>query len=300
MSTPRAAADDAQAPSTTLWFNGAVAFVLAGIVAITLHELARFLTAIALQSRATLYPSYIEFDITQTQTLILTSTAAAVTSLVTGLALIFAARIWGAGITRLFVTWLGFISVQLVFSSLLLAPITGAGDAATLLFWFGAPESLYWIGFVVGAAGTVLLARLFATRVTAYADGSVSSMRSLGIGSWAAGTGVLVFVYALTFTFTTRSHPIEMVSDTLIGVAASGIFAPLFYPFKGTVRIVNEFLRFRRPTAALLCLVAVGLVLVFVLNNGVEFSPESTGSSAATGATAGTVATAPDAAGSTR
>lgn len=217
-----------------------------------------------------------QFDITQTQTLILTSSVAAFTSLATGFALIVAARIWGAGIARLFVTWLGFISVQLVFSSLLLAPLTGAGDVATLLFWFGAPPALYWIGFVVGAAGTVLLARLFATRVTAYADGSVSSMRSLGIGSWAAGTAVLVFVYALTFTFTLRSQPIGMVSDTLIAVAASGLFAPLFYPFRGKVRIVNEFLRFRRPTAAVLCLIAVGLVLVFVLNNGVEFMPDAT------------------------
>lgn len=287
MSSSRASDADAPAPSTTLWFNGAVAFVLAGIVAITLHELARFVTAIALQSRATFYPGYVEFDITQTQTLILTSTVATITSLVTGLALIFAARIWGAGITRLFVTWLGFISVQLVFSSLILAPLTGAGDAATLLFWFAAPPSLYWIGFAIGVAGTVLLARLFATRVTAYADGSVSSMRSLGIGSWAAGTAVLVFIYALTFTFTLRSHPIEMVSDTLIAVAASGIFAPLFYPFKGKVRIVNEFLRFRRPTAAMLCLVAVGLVLVFVLNNGVQFRPETSASTAASTAGAG-------------
>ncbi|SMQ71235.1 hypothetical protein [Agreia sp. VKM Ac-1783] len=280
MSASRAFGTDAPAPSSTLWFNGAVAFVLAGIVAISVHELARFVTAVALQSSATLYPSYLEFDITETRTLILTSTVAAITSLVTGLALIFAARIWGVGIIRLFVTWLGFISVQLVFSSLILAPLTGAGDAATLLYWFGAPSSLYWAGFAVGVAGTVLLARLFATRVTAYADGSVSSMRSLGIGSWAAGTAVLVFVYALTFTFTTRSHAIEMVSDTLIGVAASGIFAPLFYPFKGKVRIVNEFLRFRKPTVGLLCLVAVGLVLVFVLNNGVEFRPSAPAGSA--------------------
>jgi hypothetical protein len=265
---------DAPAPATTLWFNGAVAFVLAGIVAITLHELARFVTAIALQSRATFYPGYVEFDITETQTLILAAVVASITSLVTGLALIFAARIWGAGIARLFVTWLGFISVQLVFSSLILAPLTGAGDVVTLLFWFDAPPFLYWIGLAAGIGGTVLLARLFATRVTAYADGSVSSMRSLGIGSWAAGTAVLVFVYALTFTFTTRSQPIGMVGDTLIAVAASGIFAPLFYPFRGKVRIVNEFLRFRRPTAALLCLVVVGLVLVFVLNNGVQFRPD--------------------------
>jgi hypothetical protein len=280
VSASRAFGTDAPAPSSTLWFNGAVGFVLAGIVAISVHELARFVTAVALQSSATLYPSYLEFDITETRTLILTSTVAAITSLVTGLALIFAARIWGAGITRLFVTWLGFISVQLVFSSLILAPLTGAGDAATLLYWFGAPSSLYWAGFAVGVAGTVLLARLFATRVTAYADGSVSSMRSLGMGSWAAGTAVLVFVYALTFTFTTRSHAIEMVSDTLVGVAASGIFAPLFYPFKGKVRIVNEFLRFRKPTVGLLCLVAVGLVLVFVLNNGVEFRPSAPAGSA--------------------
>jgi hypothetical protein len=275
VSSSRTFGTDTPAPSTTLWFNGAVAFVLAGILAITVHELARFVTAIALRSRATFYPAYVQFDITQTQTLILTSSVAAFTSLATGFALIVAARIWGAGIARLFVTWLGFVSVQLVFSSLLLAPLTGAGDAATLLFWFGAPPALYWAGFVVGAAGTVLLARLFATRVTAYADGSVSSMRSLGIGSWAAGTAVLVFVYALTFTFTLRSQPIGMVSDTLIGVAASGIFAPLFYPFRGKVRIVNEFLRFRRPTAAVLCLIAVGLVLVFVLNNGVEFMPDA-------------------------
>ena len=286
MSASRAFGTDAPTPSSTLWFNGAVAFVLAGIVAITLHELARFVTAVALQSAATLYPSYVEFDITETRTLILASTVAAITSLVTGLSLIFAARIWGAGIARLFVTWLGFISVQLVFSSLLLAPLTGVGDAATLFFWLGAPPSLYWAGFAVGLAGTVLLARLFATRVTAYADGSVSSMRSLGMGSWAAGTAVLVFVYALTFTFTTRSHAIEMVSDTLIGVAASGIFAPLFYPFKGKVRIVNEFLRFRKPTAALFCLIAVGLVLVFVLNNGVEFRPGPTEPAAAAASSA--------------
>jgi hypothetical protein len=275
VSSSRAFGADAPPPSATLWFNGAVAFVLAGIVAITVHELARFVTAIALRSRATFYPAYVEFDITQTQTLILASIVAVATSLITGVALIVAARIWGAGIARLFVTWLGFISVQLVFSSLMLAPLTAAGDAATLLFWFDAPTSLYWIGFVLGAAGTVLLARLFATRVTAYADGSVSSMLSLGIGSWAAGTAVLVFVYALTFTFTLRSQPIVMVGDTLIGVAASGVFAPLFYPFRGKVRIVNEFLRFRRPTAALLCLVVVGLVLVFVLNNGVEFRPDT-------------------------
>lgn len=266
---PRAEVVD---PTTTFWFNGAIAFVLAGIVAISVHELARFVTTIALQASAVFYPSYVEYDMTQTRVLIITSVVATTVSLITGLALIFAARIWGFGITRLFVTWLGFISVQLVFSSLIFAPLTQAGDAATLLYWFAAPPALYWAGFAIGIAGTVLLARLFATRVTAYADGSVSSMRSFGFGSWAAGTAALVFVYALTFTFTTRSHPIDMVSGTLIGVAASGLFAPLFYPFKGRVRIVNEFLRFKTPTPAILCLVVVGLVLVFVLNNGLHFT----------------------------
>jgi hypothetical protein len=268
----RAGRDDTPDVSTTLWFNGAVAFALAGMLAIGLHELARLLTALALEAEVTVYPSYLEFAEIRSRELVLTSSVGAAVSLAVGFALVFAARIWGFGITRLFVTWLGFISAQLVFSSLMLAPLTGAGDAATLLFWFDAPPWLYGVGFVVGASGTLLLARLFATRVTAYADGSVSSMRSLGFGSWAAGTAMLVFVYALTFTFTTRSHAIEMVTETLIGVAASGIFAPLFYPFKGKVRVVNEFLRFRAPRAAMLCLIVLGIVMVFVLNNGIEFS----------------------------
>jgi hypothetical protein len=61
--------------------------------------------------------------------------------------------------------WLGLVAMQNFFGYCLIVPLAPEGDSGTVLGLAGAPGWVYALAVVVGVAGTLLTARLFAGQV---------------------------------------------------------------------------------------------------------------------------------------
>lgn len=120
--------------------NSSVAFVLAGLLATTLHEMAHFITALILGDYAKIFPPYVQTaDNINLYHHIIISAAGPVFSLLSGLIIIWLLSGKGKGFMRLFWTWLGFLSAQIGFGYFLISPLAKAGDTGFVLSSLNAP-----------------------------------------------------------------------------------------------------------------------------------------------------------------
>jgi hypothetical protein len=253
--------------TSSLWFNSSVAFLLAGMLTVTAHEVSHLVAGLSLGEQATLYPTAVEFaGDRSTSDATVTAATGPIFSLVSGLILIFATRGWGTGFGRLFWMWLGFMSAQTGFGYLMIAVIAREGDTGRVLDDLDAPGFVYWLSLLAGLAGMLWLSRMFAGRVVAYTDGSHPSMRAFGIFSWLTGSAVLLVVYALAV----RNLEPDLIFICLLGVFASGVFAPMFSFFHRRVTVRRESLALSTPVLGLACSAVLALVLVFVVANGID------------------------------
>jgi hypothetical protein len=91
-------------------------------------------------------------------------------------------------------------------------------------------------------------------------------MRAFGIFSWLAGSAVLLLVYGLAV----RNLAADLIFICLLGVFASGVFAPMFSFFYKKVTVRRTQLALATPVAGLVCSAALALVLVLVVAEGIE------------------------------
>ncbi|PPF43182.1 hypothetical protein C5B85_14645 [Pseudoclavibacter sp. AY1F1] len=252
----------------SLLVNSSVAFVLAGIIATTTHEVSHLVAGLIVGESGTLFATSVEFAGERSVSdQITTAATGPIFSLVSGLLLIFVSREWGRGFGRLLWMWVGFMSAQIGFGYFLIAPFATVGDTGRVLALLEAPPIASWVSLALGMVGTLLLSALFARRVVAYSDGTDESMRAFGIFSWLIGTGVLVVIY-LPAAF---RLPPEAVFISLLGVVAAGIFAPMFSFFYRLVHVEAEPLELRVPTAGIVGLVVAALIVIVPLGIGVPF-----------------------------
>lgn len=254
-------------PRTALWLNSTVAFALAGMIAITLHELAHLITGKAFGLPATLFATAVDYgEAVPEPTQIATALAGPIFSLVFGLVLHAISGRWGRGFGRLFWMWLGLMSAQVGFGYLIIAIFARNGDTGKALTLLGAPEFVYWISLVVGIAGMLWLSSLFARRVVSYSGDDEKTMRAFGIFSWLSGTAIIVVVYLIAV----RELPADLQFICLIGAVAAGIFAPMFSFFYKRVHPESEALELGIPVVGIVLLVIVAVLLTTVLASGVS------------------------------
>lgn len=250
----------------TLLLNSATAFVLAGMLAITLHEGAHLVTALGLGHHAVLYPSAVDFHASSRAHRVATALAGPLFSLVSGLALVLIGSGWGRGFGRLFWLWLGFLSAQIGFGYLIIAPFARAGDTGQALALLSAPGLVYAVSFAVGMAGMYWLARRFAGEAIRYAS-EPTSLRAIGLFSWLLGTGILLVVYVPA----NRHLSGDAIPTVLAGVGTIGIFTPLLTFFYRRLEARREELVLSTPFLGIAGAAVLAAVLVGVVAPGLSF-----------------------------
>ena len=246
--------------------NSVVAFVLAGMVATTLHELSHLTAGLLLGHPGRLYVSAVDTSgLVSTNHLIIIALTGPLFSLVFGILFIFMARNWGQGFGRLFWLWLGFLSAQIGFGYFIISPFASMGDTGKALSLLHAPALIYIISFLFGVSGMIWLGKRFATPAVAYTT-DTSSLRTIGLFSWLIGTGLLLCIEIPA----NRMLPTDLLPTVIAGTATIGIFTPLLTFFYKSLTVEHEQLTLGKPIAGLACALLFAVLLLFVLSHGIK------------------------------
>ncbi len=123
-----------------LW-SSTVAFVVAQMVVIVLHESAHAVTGLLQGYRATQFAGEVRFTPEQAATaLVVTALAGPAFSLVTGLVAMMFRPFRGHGFAELLWAWFAFLSAQEGFGYLTIAPLISGGDTGAALTALHAPD----------------------------------------------------------------------------------------------------------------------------------------------------------------
>ena len=251
--------------------NSAVAFALAVLVSITLHELSHAVTGLLQGGSPELFPFSVEQGGGRTEgEQIATALTGPVFSLLSGL-LILAAPLSGAApFWRLAWLWLGVTSVQSTFGYLITGPFAADGDVGRVWDLTGTPALVAWLGFAAGWAGTAALgwyvARHFGALISDR-DAMRSELPQLGVYGWLVGT-VLALVVSLP-VLGAGDVGFDIAFFSALGLMACGVcvaFLGLFQP--RVLGAVAAGVRFGVPTVGLVALVVVALFRLLVLGPG--------------------------------
>lgn len=250
-------------PKNLLRYNSALAFVLAGLVATTLHEVAHFITALVADGNGLLTPGYVGLSDTITKNnAIISAAAGPLFSLLSGLLIIYIARNWGQGFTRLFWTWLGFLSAQIGFGYFLVCLFAKAGDTGFVLSSINASWLVYAAITAIGAVGTYfILPKMFSASTSRYVKNKKEFFQ-LGMYPWLIGTLTLVVIY--TIIESVVMHQYDLFS--MIGTATIGIFVPLA---NYNAKVERKPLALRFNLSPLVLTTALALLLIFGLSQGI-------------------------------
>lgn len=250
-----------------LWLNSAFAYVLAASVATTLHEGAHAAAGLALGHAVTL-SSFSSDSITATSdsdAAVMTA-AGPVFSLLFGVLVILTGRHMGPGFGRLFVMWLGFISVQNFVGYLAITPF-GAGDSGAFVDELNLPRAVAFVFCALGVAGLLTLARLFLRQETRYIVTAVE-LRRIGLYAWLAGTAVTVAHTAVEAVVNGADS--GTVGIVMAGAATGGVFVPIFSRAWKKVRVDKDRLDLKLPTVGITLAVLLIAVQIAILAPGIR------------------------------
>lgn len=246
--------------------NSSVAFILAGMLTITLHEMAHFITALLLGDNAKIFPPYVQTSNgISLHSHIIVASAGPIFSLISGLLIIRLLSNKGQGFMRLFWTWLGFLSAQTGFGYFLIAPLAKAGDTGFVLSSLKSPWPIYAFVCAVGAIGTYLfLPRLFSNKVSPYSTDKKGYFQ-LGMYPWLIGTAIMLAIYFVISGVIMHENFSLFLS--LAGVATIGIFTPMarFKPVKDKF----QTLELATPIVPIFITLIFALFLIFGLTHGI-------------------------------
>jgi hypothetical protein len=134
------------------------------------------------------------------------------------------------GFAELFLLWFGALSVQEFTGYLMTGPFFAMGDIGSALHLLAAPLWISWLLFLVGELGTLLLGRLFTSRLLRLVDpvggNRPMQLRCLGLFAWLLGV-VLILGYGFGEGFVVKpSHgiftPVALIE--VLATLTSGVF----------------------------------------------------------------------------
>jgi hypothetical protein len=264
--TASVAADDRY--RVRLLVNSLMAYALALLVSITLHEFGHATAALAMGARPLVYPFSVDPGVdTDAQHLITALAGPAVSLLVGVLALTLPSP--RRGFARLALMWFGLICVQITAGYLMTAPFPNAGDISSAIRYAHAP---YWIAyplFVLGLGGMLLLGWLATARLVGVADPAddlQSQVRRAGLLAWTAGTAIVLVLSIGAFDFSA----IGVLE--VFGVLTAGIFLTLvrFYLSRMPAYPPTGPLPLGWPVAGAVLVVLLAVARLAILAPGLE------------------------------
>jgi hypothetical protein len=251
-----------------LW-NSSVAYVLAVMVVIVLHEGAHTVAGLLQGYEATQFTGEVRFTPDQTtKALVITALAGPLFSLVSGLIAMRFRPFRGHGFAELLWIWIAFLSAEEGIGYLIIAPLISAGDTGAALSALNAPGWVGWICMVVGIVGLVFLARAFAVRGVRHTR-DLYEIRAFCFYPWLIGTGVSMALFGACLAFTPGTSS-GAVFAIMVGIASLGVFAPMAMVFWQKVQTAKHLLELGVPRAGIAAAVAMALGNFLVLARGVH------------------------------
>jgi hypothetical protein len=247
----------------SLLINSTVAFALAALVMILIHEFGHALAAISFGLHPVVRPFSVDYDAATNVQNIIIALAGPLVSLVSGVLILAMVRV-NRGFWGLFWLWLGLLSVQEFSGYLITAPFGGAGDISSALHLLNAPLWVGYVSFVVGWVGTFLLGRVATLRFLSFTDPASTipnQLRSVGLFAWLAG--VLLSLILGIGSFDVSAQGVFEV----FGILATGIFLTTVRYFFPRVKVSGQRQELHFPV------VGVALLLVFTVLRLIILAP---------------------------
>lgn len=244
--------------------SSTVAFALALLVMITLHELSHAVAALALGLSPVVRPFSVDTGGVTAAQHAITAAAGPLFSLVSGLVVLALPR-FGTPFGRVFVLWSGLVSVQECTGYLITGLFVPDGDVGTVLAATGDP---FWVGvlvFVVGVLGTAWTGRLATARLLGLVDPAAAvgdQLRRLGLFAWLLGSALAVLLSAAQFE-AGGNGLFEM-----LGTVTVGLFLCFVRIFMRRLDVPGEALRFGWPCVGVGVLLVVAVLRQLLLSGG--------------------------------
>lgn len=254
-----------------MWAS-ALAYVVAQMAVVLLHEGAHTITGVLQGLRAIQFTGEVRFDPDPGGlTLVWRALAGPLFSLASG-ALLALMRPWhGDGFGRLLTTWFAFLSMQEGLGYLIVAPVLRAGDTGAALAELNAPWIAYAASVAVGVAGMFWLASRCAIEGVELTR-DLYEMRAFCVWGWLIGTAGSLVLAAAALALTPGTDGGAAVG-IMVGASTLGVFAPMAMLF--WVRAGRDRSTVRRVTATIprwaWAVLAAGIVLnLAVLPRGIS------------------------------
>ena len=252
--------------NTSLLINSTVAFALAALVMIMIHEFGHALAAISLGLHPVVRPFSVDSGAATNVQNIVIDLAGPLVSLVSGLVILATAR-GGRGFWGLFWLWLGLQSVQEFSGYLTTAPFGGVGDIGDALHTLNAPLWVGYVSFVVGLAGTFLLGRVATLRFLSFTDPASAipnQMRSVGLFAWLAGVLLALILSIGSFDASTTG-----IFEGF-GVLASGIYLTTVRYYLPRVKGSGQRQELHFPVMGVALLLVLTILRLVILGPGLH------------------------------
>ncbi|MFV0426758.1 MAG: hypothetical protein ACK5KU_06960 [Beutenbergiaceae bacterium] len=214
--------------SRTLLINGTVAAALAVISMILVHELAHVVAGLAMGVGGTLYsygvaPAGNPADPAGG----IIAIAAPIFSLVSGLVM----TQWQplrrrAGFGHLVWLLFAFTSMMEGIGYLVIAPF-GAGDTAAAVGYFGWPDWVPWVMFVVGVLLQFTLAWMYAPHVGQIAGPDRGRLLAFALWAWLIATGLIVLLQIITVSWARMDLTDGEATAIIAASTALLVFSPM-------------------------------------------------------------------------
>jgi hypothetical protein len=246
--------------------NSTVAFALALLLMITVHELGHAVAALAQGHHPVLRPFSVDTGAAPGAQRVVTAAAGPLLSVVTGL-LVLAMPLRGRPFVRLAILWFGLLSVQEFNGYLTTGPFVADGDIGVVLGESGAQGWLGVVLLVVGVAGTVVTGRVATARLLLLVDPATDvadQLRRLGLFSWLLGALLAVLLSLGAF---------DATANTLFEVAGlitAGVFLLFARGFYRRVDITGRAQLYGWPWTGGLALIVVALARQLFLARGLS------------------------------
>ncbi len=253
--------------------NSAVAFALACLVMITVHELGHAVVSVAQGNAPVMFGFSVDSRTATDRQHVATALAGPVLSLVAGLAILALPVTKLEAFWRLAVLWLGLLSVQEFSGYLITGPFANIGDIGSALALTDAPAVLGWLGFLLGWVLTYLLGRYAVRRLVAFTHPGqplAPQLRALGLFAWLVGAGLVVLLSLGLLTAGGVGGAVVLFEA--LGVLSSGIFLIFVRVFmRGLEPSQVQPAALATPWAGIIALLVVAAARQLAFATGISF-----------------------------
>ncbi|MBA2699734.1 MAG: M50 family metallopeptidase [Nocardioidaceae bacterium] len=247
--------------------NSTVAFALAALLMITVHEFGHAVAALLVGVDPTVYPFSVAADGGSDHDQAFIALAGPVVSLVVGAAVIaLPRRPSGDAFVPLLVLWFGLLNLQEFAGYLVTGIIDNVGDVSSAYASLDAPLWVKVVVFAIGWALTYLNGVIATRRLLQMTDSqrdAAPQMRDLGLFAWLLGVVVVVVLGLGAYDLGSVDGAFE-----ILGTVSIGIFLVFVRPLMRNLEVERRPPSYRLPIVGAVTLVVVAALRLIVLGPG--------------------------------